>query len=206
MIQKTDSGGLPSGYTAVNYLRNISYDNGRYYFDTGVIATQNTAVTIKLAMHGLTGTGYFLLGARTNANSTDQFMCFADGRNLFRFDGSTTATDVGAENDVIRIVKYSSNGVVKMDADGNVIKTGTVQKNDDFTGSHSLLLCQSWQNGIVSGNPDFRGNIYYVKIYDGENLVRDFLPCLDAEGIPCLYDTVEQQTYYNQGTGSFTWG
>lgn len=93
-----------------------------------------------------------------------------------------------------------------MDENGNVLKTANVAPSNDFTTSHSLLLCQCWSGSDVSLNRDFMGNIYYAKIYDGENLVRDFLPCLDADGVPCLYDLISKTAFYNQGTGSFTWG
>lgn len=61
-----------------------------------------------------------------------------------------------------------------------------------------------------SNDPLFfsKTKIYYFKIY-GENniLIRDFLPTISTEdghiGEPCLFDTVENKYYYNQGTGTF---
>lgn len=44
------------------------------------------------------------------------------------------------------------------------------------------------------------------KIWEGDVLVHDFIPCLDAEGVPCPYDAVNQVTYYNDGTGDFEYG
>ena len=32
------------------------------------------------------------------------------------------------------------------------------------------------------------------------------VPCLDTEGVPCMFDLVSQKPFYNAGTGSFTWG
>ena len=31
------------------------------------------------------------------------------------------------------------------------------------------------------------------------------IPCLDENGVPCMYDTISKQTFYNQGTGEFKW-
>ena len=46
--------------------------------------------------------------------------------------------------------------------------------------------------------------IYYCKIYDGDTLVRDFIPVLDETNqTPCLYDKVSETYFYNQGTGDF---
>lgn len=39
---------------------------------------------------------------------------------------------------------------------------------------------------------------------DGD--AQQLVPCLDADGVPCLYDLISKTAFYNQGSGSFTWG
>ena len=51
-----------------------------------------------------------------------------------------------------------------------------------------------------------QNSLHYVKIYDNNILVRDFIPVLDIEGEPCLYDLIEHKFYYNAGTGRFITG
>jgi len=48
--------------------------------------------------------------------------------------------------------------------------------------------------------------LYYLQIYNNNTLVRDFIPVLDPDGVPCLYDKVERKFYYNAGTGQFIAG
>lgn len=48
--------------------------------------------------------------------------------------------------------------------------------------------------------------MYSFKIYDSATLVRDYVPALDSENVPCLYDKVSQTYFYNQGTGEFLYG
>ena len=48
--------------------------------------------------------------------------------------------------------------------------------------------------------------IYYAKYWKNNVLVRDFIPVLDANGTPCMFDKVEGKFYYNQGTGNFIAG
>ena len=48
--------------------------------------------------------------------------------------------------------------------------------------------------------------MYYFKIYDNNELVRNFIPGLDPNGTPCLYDTVLKIPFYNSGTGEFLYG
>ncbi len=51
----------------------------------------------------------------------------------------------------------------------------------------------------------FNGDWYYTKIWDRDTLVRDFVPALDENDIPCMYDKVSETYFYNQGTGNFTY-
>ncbi len=42
--------------------------------------------------------------------------------------------------------------------------------------------------------------VLYCKMYIEGQLVRDFIPCLDPIGIPCMYDAVSSQNFYNADT------
>lgn len=37
-------------------------------------------------------------------------------------------------------------------------------------------------------------------------LIRDFIPVLDLADVPCLYDKVSGELFYNKGTGEFLAG
>ena len=45
--------------------------------------------------------------------------------------------------------------------------------------------------------------LYHAKIILNETLIRDFIPILNNDGIPCLLDTIEGKFYYNSGYGNF---
>ena len=49
----------------------------------------------------------------------------------------------------------------------------------------------------------FNGDWYYTKIWKNNNLVRDYVPTLDNNNVPCMYDNVSQTYFYNLGTGDF---
>lgn len=55
-------------------------------------------------------------------------------------------------------------------------------------------------------NGKWIGYIYYCKITQSDQLVRDYTPVLDPTGIPCMYDKVSETLFYNNGTGSFIAG
>ena len=48
---------------------------------------------------------------------------------------------------------------------------------------------------------DWQGKIFRAQITQGDTLVRDFVPCLDENKKPCMFDLVSQTPFYNQGTG-----
>lgn len=48
--------------------------------------------------------------------------------------------------------------------------------------------------------------IYSAKIWDNDELVRNFIPVLDGNGVACLYDLVSNEYFYNAGTGDFNPG
>lgn len=57
-----------------------------------------------------------------------------------------------------------------------------------------------------SGMTNQTWRVYYCKIWDNGTLIRDFIPVLDENSVPCLYDKVSETYFYNQGTGGFIYG
>ena len=47
---------------------------------------------------------------------------------------------------------------------------------------------------------------YECKIHSYNILARDFIPVLDWDDVPCVYDKVTDELFYNQGTGEFLYG
>jgi hypothetical protein len=47
--------------------------------------------------------------------------------------------------------------------------------------------------------------MYSFKIWDNGVLVRDFIPVLDFDNRPCMYDKVNDELYYNQGAEEFSY-
>ena len=64
-------------------------------------------------------------------------------------------------------------------------------------------------NGLIFdvGNNNWTGKKAIMRLYsytDGD--AQQLVPCLDTNGTPCMFDFVSQKSFYNVGTGSFTWG
>ena len=200
MMLKKSGGGLPEGYTAVNYLQS----SGAQWMNTEITPSQDTKVIIKFMVNQW---GYSsLIGGRTATDSNDQFTTYFDadfgGRFLFRMDGMSSAiTYTGFKIKTIYTAELSGTKMEFTLEDGTIPFTSGVTISD-FSSTVSMLLFKAKN---VSGSGLY-GKVYSCKIYHQGNLVRDFQPCLDANGKPCMFDSVSQKPFYNKGSGSFTWG
>ena len=202
MALKKSGGGLPEGYTAVNYLQS----SGTQWIEMGVAPNQNTKAVLKIKIDEFTDKGASLIGSRTNANSNDQFTTYLDDyggtRFLFRMDGRPESISwTGLTTNKIYTVTLSGTEMKAELEDGTAVFSKTFSVSD-FTSTVTMALFRA--KGIA-GNY-FQGRIYSCKHYGGDKLIQDFVPCLDTEGVPCMFDFVSQKPFYNVGTGSFTWG
>ena len=48
---------------------------------------------------------------------------------------------------------------------------------------------------------NWKGRIYEVEISEFETVIHHFIPCLDPNNKPCMFDIITQQPFYNQGDG-----
>ena len=191
MWQKAQSG-LPDGYTALEYIQS----SGTQYIDTGRKLTQDSDITIDFRIVE-TNRNAGIFGSRESASKNNLTLFQSTQPNLLSGDFS--------EYQKHRFTTDSSLNRIKV----RMNKAG-VWVND--------ILKKSWSdvadfktptNGLIFdvGNNNWTGNKAVMRLYgytDGSS--QRLVPCLDANGVPCMYDLRRRQTLYNQGTGSFTWG
>ena len=62
--------------------------------------------------------------------------------------------------------------------------------------------------GIYEPNSLVKAKIFRVKAWNKttHELIAYYIPALDPQGRPCMYDTVTKQPFYNAGTGEFLYG
>ena len=202
MMLKRSGGGLPSGYTAVDYLQS----SGTQWIEMGVAPNQNTKAVLKIIINDFNEIhGSSLIGSRTDTNSNDQFFTYLDGvgrgRFLLRVDGQAQAISwTELTTDKIYTVTLSGTEMKAEREDGTAVFSKTFSVSDfESTVTMELFKSKSFDYG-------FQGRIYSCKHYSGDELIQDFVPCLDTGGVPCMFDLVSQKPFYNVGTGSFTWG
>lgn len=203
MWQKAqEQSGLPEGYTAVNYLQS----SGTQWIEMGIAPNQNTKAVLKIKINVFESRGATLIGSRTDNNSNDQFTTYIDDyggrRFLFRMDSQPKAISwTGLTTDKIYTVTLSGTEMKAELEDGTAVFSQTFSVSD-FTSTATMTLFRAKN---VAGSY-FSGRIYSCKHYSSDELIQDFVPCLDTNGVPCMFDFVSQKPFYNKGSGSFTWG
>ena len=193
MMLKKSSGGLPEGYTAVDYLQS----SGSQYIDTGRKLTQDSDITIDFMIIDKLDSNAGILGSRESPSKN----------NLALFKQRSDRVFVGdfSKYPQYRFMTSSSLNRTKI----RMNKTG-VWVNDILKTSWSDVAdFETPTNGLIFdvGNNNWTGNKAVMQLYGyADGNAQKLVPCLDANGVPCLYDLISKTAFYNQGSGSFTWG
>lgn len=181
--------------TKVNYIEST----GTQYIDTGVKLNQDSKLEMEIALaEGMTN----IFGSRTSATQNNFTIGFASSTAVMmdfqNYSNNRLSVDIPVSLD--SPIYYSiSKDELKI---GDTVKA--VQNYSSFETPQTAYIFD------ISGNPwiktKAKGRLYYCKIYNGDTLVRDFVPVIDGSNIACLYDKVEKKCYYNVGTGTFSYG
>lgn len=177
--------------TELEYIESTT--DSSQFFNTDYKAGPNTRIVIKAANTSTstsTSTYEQLIGANNGYHSSD---------------GIQIAYNPG--NEKISI-DYGTSGVGPWSIEKNTpfiidLKNGSVSVNDEettftntFSGtcSYGLRIFDNNKKGYLEQH--FNGRLYYLKIYEGSVLVKDYIPVLDTSKIPCLYDKISKTYLY----------
>lgn len=181
--------------TKVNYIEST----GTQYIDTGVKLNQDSKVEMKMAFaEGATN----IFGSRTSATQNNFTIVFNSSTGVTmdfqNYSNNRLSVDIPVSLD--SPIYYSiSKDELKI---GDTVKA--VQNYSSFETPQTAYIFDVSGNSWIKTKA--KGRLYYCKIYDGDTLVRDFVPVIDGSNIACLYDRVEKKCYYNAGTGTFSYG
>lgn len=187
------TGGLPAGYTRLDYIQS----SGTQYINTLFAPNQDTRVVADMQGVGSAGS-YFAFGARESVASNS--FC------VMNLSGTWNVDYKGYEN------RSAFSGVtftdrVLIDFNKNVCHAN--DKTLTFTAATfqapvPLFIFAANTNGTAGSL--MPAKLYSCQIYDNGTLIRDFVPCKNANNVYGLYDLVNKGFYSNAGSGSFTGG
>ena len=185
--------GLPEGYTALKYIQS----SGTQYIDTGLKLTQDSDITIDFRIVGEINRDAGIFGSRESALKNN--LTLFQNKNPIVFSG-----------DFSEYQKHRFSVASSLERTKIRMNKAGVWVNDILKKSWSDVAdFETPTNGLIFdvGNNNWTNNKAVMRLYsytDGD--AQQLVPCLDANGVPCLYDLIGKTALYNQGAGSFTWG
>lgn len=188
---------LPSGYKQLEYIES----SGTQYIDTEYYPRWNTRIVDEIKMAAYSGTKA-AFGTR-NANSataSKAFAVFQTGANTFRVDyfGSSKTITLDVSTDQKLTIDMNKNVCVI----GGKTATNTAVTSGEAT--YTLMLFTYSSSGKAGSLSSMRR--YSTKVYEGDVLVRHYIPSETSGGEVGLWEDVQGVFRGNDGTGTFSAG
>ena len=187
---------IPDGATRVEYLQS----NGSQYINTQVRG--KVGITAELDHSWASADDKTLLGSRNG--SAHRFFVFHNNRGRLGYGLNGTfayykeAADTSYDTRYLALAKIVD-GEQSLVLDGIAYGTaGTISSSFDSGNDMYLFGCND--NGSLALSASAK--IYAAKIWLDGDLKREFVPCLDSNGKPAMYDRVSGGYFYNVGTGA----
>ena len=184
---------VPRGIPEYQELQYIT-SSKQQYIDTGVKAANNIKIIFEAAYQSGGGA---LFGSSTSDDTARYYVASINSSLSFFYTGAYIQSDIYY---TIRTSYEITSTETKMN--NNIIGTYTIS---EYPLGNIYIFGASTEDGTPLGLCNAR--LYSFKIYEGDTLIRDFIPVrVIGFGTICLYDKVEGKYYFNLGTGDFTAG
>ena len=199
-------------YTEVEYLEtknqqtNDVSTNAAAYIDTGIIPNNNTRIECRMQFTTLiSGQNKEALSGITGPESAPRFAWgFASispyTNFYFGLGAQNLTTSVTRDTNVHTFVLDAKNKTCSIDN-----TTQSFTSSGSLNGQRSIYLFAR-HTTVEYANRPCNAKVYCCKIWDNDVLVRDMIPVLDWNYVPCMYDRITEQLFYNAGTGDFVAG
>ncbi len=140
-----------------------------------------------------------LFGARTT-DKTDMFGVFlTDSKHITCvYGGQSITEEVDDYSDIPLTLELSAEGLKR---DGITIMTF---EDAEFTSSCELVI-GTINTAEKLDSRYFRGNVYGIDLWQGEEQKLHLVPCVDENVRACFYNTISESTYLNNGFGKFSY-
>lgn len=198
-------------YTELAYIENTNSSN-LVRIDLDYYWTVDSKAQLKVETAGQTGsisTNRGMFGVETIDQSITRYPYFKIndyGRNTINWAWGNSSVSFDT-NDVYdwEIGQISGQYYMKNIQTDEVHTAGSVSYFPNYPmgifDRWSYSAYNQWTGQVYSSNGSRTGKFYYVKIWEGNTLVRDIIPVLDENGTPCVYDKVTKQYFYNKYNG-----
>lgn len=176
---------LPLGYIECEYI----YTDGTQYIDTGFIPSSETRAVLDIeptadVVLGSGTAGVF--GSRGNGTTStiNYFAIMANKSSQYR-------SDFGRDTSVLITVSPFQQRVT-IDKNRNVVTINGESASvawSSWTGLYPIYIFRVNNNGSPT-SAQFFGKLYKCQLYNNGTLERDYVPCVNNEGVYGLWDKV----------------
>lgn len=190
---------LPSGYKECEYVESTYYGQTAPFINTGVKGSSELRIVTKLVSEQDPDKIWPFLFGFKGPNSTPFIYGLAYDTETIRgiaFTGSSFGTDwrphtVGPHTIDVNKYRLVFNGVEYPSS-----------TNESWTSNVDFVIFGHNNNNVNYGEGSARCKYFYFKIYNGENLVRDYIPAYEeSTGKYGLYDLVNN-TFSSSGNSN----
>lgn len=106
-------------------------------------------------------------------------------------------------NDAAHTIKYEM-GLEALDGSVSTTQTGSVYRSGEPLSTRlNLHMFNDYRTPVSTFNGGFKMHQCEIKM---GTVHKKFIPCLDLNRIPCMYEQIEGKLYYNSGTSGFNSG
>lgn len=182
---------VPSLYTQLEYIEST----GVQYIDTSYIPTVDTKVDLKWLSTDNSGDQAII-----GCNWTNNAMLLNIQSNKWHFHSNGTPS-VMPSLTVPDIISYS-------DAAKSLVINGVTYNNAKDSLSSAKTNMKMFGLGGSGGSGHYaKGKLYYLNIYSGDILVREYIPVRrNTDNIVGLYDNVTKSFFTDKNSNNFTAG
>ena len=190
---------IPETYQQVEYIEST----GTQYIDTDYSPNSNTNVIYDFEYLSGNANKYIpILGERVTLEQ-NLFSLWVNSSNYnvaINFDKIDTS-GISGTNGLGRHV-YSNDGS-KFYLDNKLI---VEIESSEFKSNHTISIF-GLNTGSSTENRGLNGRVYYLKIYENNILVRNFVPCYrKSDNVIGMYELVKGKFFVNNGTETFLKG
>lgn len=188
-------------YTLLEYIE----ATGTQHIDTGVIPTQATGFEIDFLSNNKIGASDYgcIMGCRQSSGK-NEFQLTTYSNNLSVYSG-TIAWGSTRKSAGLVVGERMTTSCHNLAYSNSLGYSCEIAKVEGAIAPSPLLVFELNQVNNTAGQHG-KGRLYGLKLYDGDTLIRDYVPCKNEDGEIGLWDLVEDKFYGNAGTDTFIAG
>ena len=195
---------LPRPCELVEWIESLNSTSGggdgNYYIDTRVYGKSGIKSEVDCMIRSGFTTDQAILACRWDSNNTRFFLAyFYNSYFGYGYKSGYWPNNVPVQNNKdyrYRIESELSAGSQSVKVNGTELHKEGVAHDSEFFSPRTTLTLFALHTGNGNSYPA-RSNIrlFSTKLWDGDELLRDFVPCVDSVGEAGLYDRVTERVF-----------